>query len=298
MKRWIILFALAPVLGGGTGCNGGQESDEGAVSGQRHGLVSVAYEHDWSQSQEARVLRTTAQFIQFSTGSRDEVARLLALPIDPERDLPGPDKCRTYDLTVDLAEEATIDTESRGAVELLEAGDLKVETRERSMTLVPRHLPSLLPFISGVVYGEGEAALVEEAGTVKVSSEGGEAVGPFSAQQGSPSLPKLTQVAGRDPSSGSAVSRTDLQVRWQRSEEPSSDLLYIELRYSRAKREMALRCRPATDGAFTLPQSLLAEVGGKVTLEVSRLRRAFFQAAGLDRGELQVSVRDVLTLQL
>lgn len=269
-----------------------------APQAARFGLISVTYGHDWAETGQGMLLTTAAQFVRYSDLNREQVGRLLALPLDPERDLPALDRCRLDDLSVDLASSVPTEPES-GSVELLEAGDLQVQTQGRDIRLTPKHFPGLLPFISGVVYGEAEATLVESAGRVRASSAGGEAVGAFVAQLASPGLPRLLEVAGSEPAQPIAQARDrDLTLRWAHpTDAQPGDVLYLELRFSRGQRELALRCRPQDDGSFAIPQPFLVEVGGQAVLELCRLRRTLFAANGLDQAELRVTVRDTVSLQ-
>jgi hypothetical protein len=295
------LLALVPGLALAlTACAGEPPSGEepSSVQAERFGLISVTYGHDWAETGEGMLLSTAAQFVRYSDLNRAQVGRLLALPLDPDRDLPAVDHCRIDDLSVDLKSSVPTEPES-GSLELLEAGDLQVQTPSRNIRLAPKHFPGLLPFISGVIYGEAEASLVEAVGKVRASSSGGEAVGAFVAQLGSPGLPRLEQVGGSGPSQAATLTHDrDLTLRWQRASDTQlGDVLYLELRFSKGSRDQALRCRPEDDGSFAIPQALLAEVSGPAVLEIARLRRTAFVASGLDQAELRVTVRDAANLQ-
>jgi len=298
MIQWKLMFLLPLALV--MACSGADMLEEDAALGGhgRFGLVYVSYDHDWAESGDAVVLTSTAQFVRYSAMDREQVARLLALPLHPDRDLPALDRCQVYDLSVDVVAEETLENEETGSVELLEAGDLNIQTEERTVTLSPRHFPWLLPFISGVVYGEAQSSAVEKVSGVKASAAGG-AVGSFTAQVTSPELPRLLQVGAAEPAPlVNVASDEPLAVRWSTAASGGADVTYTELRYTRGKREMALRCRVRDDGAFELPVASLAELSGKVTLEVVRLRRSFFDTAGLDNGELRLAVRDTVTIEL
>jgi hypothetical protein len=296
LLRCLTLILLASVVG----CSGPEGLEEDASLGQqgRFGLVYVSYDHDWAESGEAVLLTSTAQFVRYAAMDRDQVARLLALPLDPDRDLPSVEQCKTYDLSVDAVAEEALDVEDTGSVELMEAGDLKILTDDQTVTLSPRHFPWLLPFISGVVYGEAQSSAVERVGAVKVTAEGGEAVGAFAAEVASPALPRLAAVGSVQPSPLIAARRETLTLRWapESASATSSEVTYVEVRYRKGKRDMVLRCQVEDDGSFNLPLSDL--VPGKVTLEIVRLRRSFYSAPGLQRGELRVAVRDRATLAL
>jgi len=288
----LLLFAAA--------CSGEQGIDaEGSEAGEaRLGLVSVGYQHDWMESQDTALLTATAQFVRYSAGDHDQVARLLALPLDPRTDLPQRDRCQLYDLSIQLGAESQ-ETEEPGYIELLEAGDLKVETEGSSVTLYPSHFPGLLPFISGVTYGEARAAQVGRAHQVRASSGGGESVGPFSAQLPSPALPRLISIAGNLPGTSLTVEKTrGVEVQWEASASSPDAVTYIAIRHTRGKRDLALRCRVQDDGTFTLPAAMIADISGRVEIEMARLRQTPFSALGLERGELRVTVRDTATIAL
>lgn len=303
MTRWLLISLLLSGLLAAPGCSGPDDvlEDNSQLGEQgRFGLVYVSYDHDWADSGEAVLLTTTAQFVRYAAMDREQVARLLALPLQPERDLPELDACHVYDLSVDVVAEEALEAEETGSVELLEAGDLRIETEGHTVTLSPRHFPWLLPFISGVVYGEAQSNAVERVTGVRASAAGGEAVGAFSAQLSSPQLPRLLRVGSAEPSAlVSAARGQSLALRWAPpAEGAAEDVTYAELRFTRGKHDLALRCRLRDDGVFDLPASVLADPSGKVTLELVRLRRAFFDTAGLERGELRVAVRDTVTVDL
>ena len=297
--RWISPLAVALFC---VGCSGPEDLDEASLGGKgRFGLVYVNYDHDWAERGEAVLFTTTAQFVRYAAMAEDQVARLLALPLDPAKDLPAVDQCRTYDLSLELLAEEAVENEETGSIELLEAGNLRIQTDAQTVTLAPRHFPWLLPFISGVIYGEAQNGVVERVAGVKATAEGGEAVGAFAAQLDSPELPRLLQVAQGQPSPLVVASRSQpLAVRWSPAgaETGRNEVTYLELRYNKGKRDLALRCQLKDDGAFEVPASHLAGLVGKVPLEIARLKRAFFSASGLQRGELRVTVRDTAALQL
>ena len=301
MKRWIAL--LIPMLLLGAGCSGEEGLDDGSVGvlENRVGLVNVNYEHNWTDTHGSALLTATAQFVRYSAMDREQVVRLLALPLDPSHDLPGLDRCQTYDLSIDLAEDAAMETEEQGYVELMEAGDLEVRAQGRTVTLLPRHFPGLLPFISGVVYGEAQTTLLSgDTHLVDTSSYGGESVGGFAAKVDSPKLPTLTRLAGQGPS-GAVTLHGDksLTLNWQPSGTATdNEVTYLELRYSLGKRDQVLRCRLQDDGKFEVPTTELSRARGRVNLGLSRMRRTSFSAAGLAHAELRVSVQDTAILHL
>ena len=297
-------LALASLVGCGVG---GDDPTLNAAADQRSfGLMSVTYvQNRETDGASPRLhLSTTAQFVRYSALQRAQLARLLALPLTPATDLPAEDHCELYERAVDLGQQGLSSGAEMASVELLEAGNLLLKTAAGAMSLVPRHYPGLLPFIFGVVYGEAKPGPVGAAGSVEVSSEGGEAVGPFRASAESPGFPQLQDLAAEQALGGA------LNLRWRGSVAPGTDplaaarpavLFYLELRRLDGGTKV-LRCRPTDDGAFTLAPSLLAGLGvasgTALQLDLVRLGRTSFAAAGLAEAELQVSAVDRATLTL
>ena len=105
------------------------------------------------------------------------------------------------------------------------------------------------------------------------------------------------QIGGEEPAAVVGVTKSQpLAVRWTTPAEGIADVTYAELRFTRGKHDLALRCRLRDDGAFDLPPDLLADLSGKVAFVLVRLRRSYFGATGLERGELRVAARDTVTL--
>lgn len=298
MRRLFRLFSLLAIGLLWAGCSG-EPTLEDLESGEERsfGLLAVTYSHDLTaESGDDLDLTTTAQFVRYTSMKQSQVARLLALPLDPEKELPSTGQCKLYDLTIDLSEEVIADGAEMSNVELLEAGDLVLETSAGKVTLVPRHFPGLLPFISGVVYGEAQADRAEQVGKVRARSEGSEAIGAFQVEAESPALPGIDQPAS------SWSPGDDLTISW-RPANAAGGWTYLELSYSASKRNLVLRCNVEDDGRFRVPARRLEELAGasssgKLGLDLVRLRRAFFSASGLDQGELRISVRQQHSLQI
>ena len=302
--------ALAAVVALGA-CSGEEPAgDPSSSAAHSFGLMSVSYTHDsLNSSADGLELTTTAQFVRYSALERKQVARLLALPLDPDADLPASDHCKLYDLTVDLGEQGLEPADS-ATVDLLEAGDLTVETSGGTLKLEPRHFPGLLPFISGVAYGEAQSDRAPKTGRVFVSTPGGEAVGAFRVDAPSPELPRIRQIAGGTPDREPVLSQSQgLAVSWRPAEEASrhdEDVLYLEARIPSGKRDLVLRCSPRDDGSFTIAAQELDTLRNnrskladhRMVVELIRLRRSYFAARGLDSAELRITVRDRTSLQL
>lgn len=295
----------------GVACSGEGLTESGPRAERSFGLLSVSYIHNWDADHGAdngAELATTAQFVRYSALDRDQVARLLALPLDPRRDLPTAGKCKLYDLSLDLGQEGVIEEDAESNVELLEAGNLRIETSEHQVTLKPKHYPGLLPFISGVVYGEAQSDRAGHPGRVTVAGDGGEAVGAFRLEAQSPLLPQLTEVAGVSPQRRPRMRRGEQLVIGWRLPGTAGNSLYIEIRPIGSERDVVLRCLPESNEThFTVPAERLVELGQKVlgttgstrlAVELSHIRREYFDASGLQQGELRLKSTDSATVQI
>lgn len=308
VRRATALALLAVIA---AGCSGDQALDDERITESEHsfGLLSVTYTHDMPDpslglADAAPELTTTAQFVRYGAMRDTHVARLLALPLDPDRDLPAIDTCEPYDLSANLTED-DVDPEDSGHVELLEAGKLQIQTATESLALVPRHFPWLLPFISGVVYGEASAHWSAQAGHIVAEAAGGEGVGAFRVDGTIPPLPHLLRLGDGEATGEvhTANAADPLALTWLPARTAvDGDLTYIEVRDAQGDSHSVLRCAVRDDGAFELSRSqllaLTSREGGRLSLEAARLRRTPFSARGLDHGELLLTVRSRLTFVL
>lgn len=288
-----LFFALQQV-----GCSDApsEELDASLAEGS-FGLMSVTYEEQAGQigaESTGLALNARAQFVHFAAMDAEHVARLLALPLDPSRDLPELKACGTFDLSVDISRDNRAGDDP-GHVELLEAGDLSVETAEQVFKLRPRHFPGLLPFITGVVYGEARAAQAQGRAQVRVRGAGGDGVGAFDARLQSPAVPRIATVDDKPLAPDAALLSLSAQrgLRLTIAAGEASTTTYLELRFRRGERELALRCRPNQAGVeFVVPAAQLAQLPKDVrSLELVRMRRKPFVADGLDQAEIRVSAQ-------
>lgn len=299
----VAVFALLAAA-----CSGEQALGDPSSAGGSFGLVAVQFGHDLGAATpidpNLLELNATAQFIRYAAFERERVAHLLALPVHPKVDLPELDSCRVFEQEAVLSE-AEADGDADGYVDLIEAGELEVDTGTERVNLEPRYFPGLLPFISGVIYGEvqlsriGQPGLVS-AGLVSARAAGSDAVGAFRVSGASPE-PVLLEAR---PEPGQLVSRSaNLALRWRPAATPRpDDATYFELFDAQRPAERILRCAVRDDGSFSIPAELLGEValpGSKqLALEGGRLRQFAFSARGLDTAELQLSTNGRTILQL
>ncbi|HEX4460754.1 MAG TPA: hypothetical protein VIA18_22400, partial [Polyangia bacterium] len=170
-------------------------------------------------------------------------------------------------------------------------------------TLSPRHYPELVPFVSGVIYGD-EAATPVSLGLgqpYQVSGEGGAEVGAFAAQVTAPrAFPSLVE--------RSLILRhgDDLDLRWATdAQTPSAtaEPLLIEVKWTSHTGTRAIRCRARDDGFFSVPHDAFdglpsANALSSFTVTATRLARAPLAAPGAGRGELTVALKDTAALQV
>lgn len=230
-------------------------------------------------------------FARYSAAEADRVPALLGIPDNNAIPI---DSCRLIDSALELdraltAARAPID------IKLLDAGRLAARGPIDSTHLVARHYPELTPYVAGVVYGAEDALpLALSPGSLyEVVGEGGEEIGPFTAQAQAPrAFPGLDVPAYRRGG--------DLELKWVESGEPS-DAALLTVAWSARGMAREVRCRVRDDGAFTVSRELLTAMPPPNLLtsaEVSmvRARRSPLVAPGTAPGELIVALREVVPL--
>jgi hypothetical protein len=230
-------------------------------------------------------------FVRFAASDADHVPAILGLPDDDSIPL---DSCRAVD-SAEALDRALEAARATLPVKLLDAGRLLVKGPLDAAALAPRHHPELTPYVGGIVYGnEDPLPLALEPGAAyEVVAEGGEDVGPFSAQASAPRAFPVVEIPAYRRGG-------DLELRWAEAGEASGPLVASVSWSSRAvSREV--RCRVRDDGSFTVPRELLASmpsVNQLASAEVSavRTRIAPLTAPGVARGELRVALRYVTPL--
>jgi hypothetical protein len=286
------------------GCSGEQPGDGAEASDRSFGLVAVEFTHDvdalTATAPESVEVTTTAQFVRFAAIDRDRVARLLALPLHPRHDLPELDTCQVYEQAPVLSETET-DGEGGGYVDLLEAGELEIDAGTERLALEPRYFPGLLPFISGVVYGEAQTSRTQQAGQVLARASGSDAVGSFQVAGMTPD-PLLARPEFDAMTAGSRAT-APLELRWNPATTGDSNAAaYVAIGDGSKVSERVLRCRVVDDGSFAVERQLLDEIIGpgteQLAIEGGRIRQVDFSARGLDGAELRVSSTGRTSLDL
>ncbi|MBK8480864.1 MAG: hypothetical protein IPL40_06780 [Proteobacteria bacterium] len=306
-----MVACLASLALGCSGDSAGPVGDEARARAHTFGLLTLRLAPR-SASPQAAIgaatrleLSATAHLARFRGLSQVQVARLLALPLDPKRELPPLQECGWFDALRD-GDEQDVAGADEGEIDLLEAGDIRVQTAGQSLALRPRSFAGLLPFVAGTVYEEAQGQIRGELqqAPVEIGAIGGTTVGAFALRVLPPALPAvvvtLPAVAVGD-AAGAAGSdaRPALELRWSVDRGPPGtmpdtmpDTMYLELQHAEEQGGPVLRCTVSDAGFFVLPGRLLEALDplakGDLLLETVRLRRTPFRARGLGEAEVRV----------
>ena len=240
-------------------------------------------------------LSATAHLARYRALDPPQVARLLALPLDPQRELPPLNACAFFDAER-VAEDDVVARDDEGEIDLLEAGEIRLAAPAPGLALHPRSFAGLLPFVSGTVYEEAQGSVA--AGfdqPYELSAAGGATVGSFVARAPAPLVPSVVVSARPPPKAGSVAAvgggGSALELRWP-VERGAADTMYLELRSGARPGGPALRCNVIDLGHFLLPAGLLETLdpagGESLRLEAARLHRVPVHAPGLGSAELRI----------
>ena len=262
-------------------------------SAEEHSLVQLEVVYTRASAQVG--LDAAAHFVRYRTTSTpgDElnqraVSTLLGLQHDDDL---GVGTFRAVDEA-----QASAGPPSLVDVALLDAGSLTVRNAGATeLVLAPQHYPELLPFVSGVVYGEEglQTHAPLPSARIEVEAEGGEDVGPFVAAAIVPrGFPEL--VVAREAG--------ELELSWAGLQGGATVL--VDLRWGGAHAG-SVRCRTPDVGRFSVAKASAALAmqiddalaqGAQVAASVSRSERAALDAPGVGTGRLLVTLRDTATV--
>ncbi len=277
------------------GCNAPDEGrDAGEAASEQRALAQVALTFTRAGEAAPR-FEAVGHFVRYRATDSARVAVVLGLS-DDEAIPVG--TCRLVDAAEEVARAVT---SSPDVVQLLDAGRLLVKGPTDATMLPPRHYPDLTPYVTGVVYGLGDvgAIALDPGGFYQVAGEGGDEVGPFTAQITAPrEFPSLTVAPLKRGG--------DLELRWSEAADATEPLL-VTVAWSSRGGAREVRCRVRDTGAFRVGHELLplpalpsgtrspdALYGAEVT--ATRLHRGALWAPGAGRGELTFGLREVLPL--
>ncbi|HEY3356486.1 MAG TPA: hypothetical protein VGQ83_24760 [Polyangia bacterium] len=287
-RHLLILVALGIFVWVPIACGGSGELRDASQAGGSFARIAVALVHRHDDPTAQMRLETEALFVRYRNAEADGIEALLGT--SPAGGELRRGECRVVDRQARYT--AAFNPDGPDAeVMLLDAGDVQVSLPGGPVTLAARRYPELVPFVSGVYYGEQEppgdldSAL---GGEVTVASAGGPEVGPFAVTTPTPLDLPLTQVTALP---------AGLDLRWPAGRDGED--VRIEVRGARGDGSRTLACAAPDDGGFMIAAAALAELGTReLSVSVARLRRQPFAAPAVGGGELLVIARDVAEVTL
>jgi hypothetical protein len=286
--RWTLETVLGAVVLA-TSCAGSDPTrgvpDAGGKTFARVGLVLTTAHGEVTVGAVGRLLR-------YHGLDRDS-AQVLAGALDREATTLG--RCALVDDDARI-DDALATAPPDAAVQLLDAGDLLVRVAGQTVKLVPRYVPEIVPFVTGVVYSSEIQADGADlgGGAAFISAFGGREIGRFVSQADVPAAPHLLG------DGGSVDAGADLAVSWTADAAAPHGTVSIVVARENGP---ALRCHVADTGRFTISGAALTRVvdaarGEAIGLSVERSKKTTFSAPGLDAAEVEVTVRDLITLHV
>jgi hypothetical protein len=250
-----------------------------------------------SAREDNLTIGTSARLLRYRGVDLDS-AQLLAGTSAAGREAAGvAGRCTALDEEA-LLDDALATAPPDATVQMLDAGELLVHVAGQMVKLSPRHVPDIVPFVTGVAYdaeiaplepvdwpGAGPGSDAREGAFI--AAFGGPQVGRFVAPAEVPAAPRV--------SSATYERGGDVTLTW--SAEPArGGPLSVVLA---AETGAAVRCLVEDSGHFVIPAALTARVAdaGPLTLALERTRRTPFSAPGLDGAEVEITARDVVTLK-
>ncbi len=288
MRSLRLLYApsAALLLSGVFGCTAAvvEAAPDGGSAATTQALILVERAEREGKSAQTNI---SAKFLKAPVAAdSDEVERI----IGSELELPAVGKC----LIVSSSEEAILDPNAAGSIELFDVGDVTIRTSSGAIRLAARAFPDVGDRVSGMFYTSPDSARdLPAPGKYFLESSGSLTVDRFVIETDAPAAPANVVLGGRVLAEGLEI-RTDAQldVAWipdAASPASSDDVAYIEIV---AENGVATRCAFEDRGRATLPSSLLrdsafAPLPMMATFSVHRVRQGAFQVSGIDAGEVR-----------
>jgi hypothetical protein len=260
-------------------CSGNAESyTSDANSGTTHALISVE-RRDVLGTAEPAQNRAFATFLRTPPDVDPAlVMRIAALGAE----LPEVGECATGSTPRENVESAA----ALRRVELLDAGDVALETADGRVELAPRPFPAVTSLFSGVVYTTRERVAALPAGEVyAINASGGVLGAPLGVSAEAP--PILTQVAldGTPLADGAILNRTGGELTWARG--AARDVVYVTVTGPDGAHRVTCSFRDEA-GRGALPAGSVPE-GTPASLALHRLRVIPVAGSqnGVNAGELR-----------
>lgn len=258
-------------------CSGSTETyTSDADRGSTHALITVERRDVLGGSEPAQA-RAFASFVRAAPEvDASVVTRIAGL----ELDLPEVGHCEGAS-----SRDGTAGLSPLPRVELLEAGDVVLETPEARVLLAPRAFPAVTNLVAGVVYTTRDrVAALPPGEPYALSVAGSPPLGPLSLSAEAPSALSELTLDGAPLGPDSALGPDGAELGWQRGS--ARDLVYVVVAAEDGARHATCAFRDDA-GRGLLPPSALPAANG-VNLSLHRLRTvALAPGSTLDAGELR-----------
>ncbi len=302
IQRVVFGFVTASALALALGCAEELPSRElgSSAPASRFGHLSITYsEHRVPGGVDPQVIASGLFARHIGVSKTDVVSAIVSS--DGFDDTPVVGACRVESRALGLrpGEDHFVD--------LVDAGELRVNAPAGSVRLDRRSFPEVYPAVTGLTY-EGTLPRPElgEDTPLRIEGRGSYEVGPFVVEATLPAVPSLLAVDGTPVTGPYAAVRwdADLEVRWavpEPNRRAATALIdVVVLGYDRVT---TLRCATPDSGLALLPRAGLAALAdarqpdATTRLVVQRVRHAPFAAAGIHGGEVVVSSRDAVLVE-
>lgn len=271
-----------------------------------------SHQLETSEASGSALLTARAQFARFTSLTPEQARALVAFTPQVPRERPAPGQCATYDANPVNEIASSLHPEALAAIELLNGGTLVFDLNETQLILNSRHFAGLLPFITGVVYGESQPIAKELPTTIRTTLEGSD---EFSASQFSVALPSIPWIETINDKTTGRFNTFELEnheglvIRWRNTvEDQDQDTrveTFITLRYTTtAGRAEEIVCSVDRNeipkeppGLFELSADALQSISNSAILEIASVSRGEFVAPSLEQGSVQTSAIDRIQLR-
>ncbi len=288
-----LAVALAAALSGAA-CEGGYPSVEAGWSGGevdaetgRIALITLRVHNSFGLPDVP--LEVTGQFVEYEGISALAVRH--ALDMWGHDDVPQSGACRLRERVAPAVPREPFFTH----IALLGAGELSLEGPLGGVTLYPRRLPSVLPYLSGVTYGtdaNDHLGHVDDE-LVAIWASGSEAVPAFDLEVRLPAPVRIAALNDATPGSATALElpfADGLSVAWSPAE--GGGEVFLDFVSDSPGATVELRCAGDESGRLRLGPDLIAALGDEgrapsaLRVTATRLRSASLELPGFEAAEV------------
>jgi hypothetical protein len=265
-----------------------------SMDGPTDGVVAEATAPA-TQSDASGAAEATVPAAAIERGSAHAIAHFVSLPQYSQPDLvldtlglrrvwPAVDNC--VEQQPGAEPETDLDLRSLGHLELLDAGEVAIETERASINLAPRAFPTVSQLVSGVTYTTRDQSLdpLPAALRYRFRTAGSTSLPALSLSAIAPESLRHVTVSGLPIEEIFTVPATaPLDVTWLPATQGNpSDLVVLELTSDVASHSVRCVFRDEA-GVGTMPPELTKRMAGPGLLSVHRVRRAVELFRGSDQ---------------